>query len=316
MKIIKNESVFRSRDIAKIVLRAIKDQMPKEKLGRYRVYVEKSRRRKERNSTHGCAPVGGFHMRLWLHSGWTTPEKLAAVALHEAQHSVGAQHRGMTDRVLWCRTEDMEGDSYFPWAVAMPLRQKEIKTKKPVTGLEERKAVQAALARWERKAKLAATKLAGYRARLAQLQKKEGIAFAASPTGATRAKPTTRRKTEVRAKTNKKAAPKVARRVEARAECATDPQAQVRTDRIDAQKEDTAGKVIWMIRRGRQQKYRRAAIERVSDSTVSEWFAVQAASPDHARELLNRWPVMATFNGARIIDHGTGPRKGDRHEGT
>lgn len=189
MKII-NKTHWQTKDLAAIIRKVATDELEKDKLKRCVFTVVYGRTGR---GSSGYAYYGGTRARLRIPSGnprkpriktpygWKgfPPEEVdlvdfAYVVGHECGHLRGLHHGAAMHSARYSR-DSAYGDyrQYYAWAGAMPLRKKEKKLPPTVDQRREKKALKANLQLrvWERREKLAKTKVKKYRLRVRRLEK-------------------------------------------------------------------------------------------------------------------------------------------------
>lgn len=133
--------------------------------------------------------VGGY---AWYHSnrmvlklpkrGPIDPCELAKVAAHEMAHTHGMKHRDMKGSRRYTNTEGWR--ELYAWAAEYPIEQKPEPAKPTLADkrLKKLEAAQSALLRWQRKAKLANTKMKKYKLTIKRIEKAVASTAAEKPT--------------------------------------------------------------------------------------------------------------------------------------
>ena len=161
---IKNETHWNTRDIRRLATRvAHVEKLTPTRIRQTTVYVKYRRHRRDSPPGYdskdypigpdGKARISGHEIWLYVEKDDFNPVYWATVIAHEFAHNQGVRHRGMGH--VYYKTDS------WGWAADCPVRRK---PEKPRPTLTDRRAkalakVEAMLKVWERKRKLATTKV-------------------------------------------------------------------------------------------------------------------------------------------------------------
>ena len=170
MKLI-NKTHWRSDHIMAFVKRVAEAELDPPQRKGYVVEVGYTRRRGVL-----CTGYAYYHSKkIWVNvpSDNILRDDLAHVIAHEMAHTRGMRHRAMRGSARYQRVPGYA--QYYAWANELPLEQVQIeRVPRAVRTAAKRdkklEQAQAALARWERRAKLAATKLKVWRRKVRRLE--------------------------------------------------------------------------------------------------------------------------------------------------
>ena len=186
MKIIKNDTAWHTADLARIIRRALREtKLTPQQRAMMRVTIKTRHGRRNPDFIGGSAPYHSTRFTLKLpppkRAGLTMTgpfrdtldiADIAATVVHEVWHCLGVSHRDMPEHIMWCHTTKLVQDgadeiprrvARYPWTEKMTVRPKA----KPVKRIADPiKVAEMRVAVWERKSKLAATKLKLWRRRL------------------------------------------------------------------------------------------------------------------------------------------------------
>ena len=194
MKVV-NSTRWSTRDIRAIVLRTAKQRFTSRQIKWLVVRVDyRSGRGWFWAGTH--SRYNATNIRLVLpRTGTVDPADMAAILYHEMGHSLGANHREMTDRnfayrtngpgsplVSFRRVTEEQHEEWFGWAKALPIRHLIPPAKaRDVTAERDQRLTlaHAGLARWTTKSRRAATAIRKYKATISRIERTIRTAAAA-----------------------------------------------------------------------------------------------------------------------------------------
>lgn len=184
---IRNATHYQTRDIAAFVRRAAKDVFMPDEWKRKRKYMEVRVVYARSREVSGCARLGGFRMTLRLHKTHVDRVSFAHLCVHELGHSLGLTHakmgHGRSPRWSWVGNwRELSG-----WGDSLPLRTVAPAVKAKPTTAQRREArlvsLHAKLDKWNRAAKLAATKVKKYKSAIRRTESAIMKAATAAPPG-------------------------------------------------------------------------------------------------------------------------------------
>jgi hypothetical protein len=184
MKIV-NKTHWRTLDLARIMRRAAAEEFDDvgAVLKRACIVIAYNRGGTRYRESSGYARMPGDmerrtkewrpRVRLMVPSGEVDPVDFAHTAAHEFAHTRGIDHDTMRGHPRYRRVGNWR--TIYGWAEAMPITRKPEPKARPSlrrSPLDAKIAhARAALSTWERKQKLATTKVKHYRRRLARLER-------------------------------------------------------------------------------------------------------------------------------------------------
>lgn len=159
---VRNRTHWRTDHIRAFLLRIAKDELEGHWAGAKGIHVDVVYTRPGRNRagySSGCATIGGVCMMIRIAK--ETPDLIdfAHVIAHEMAHLRGVRHNAMRDYSRYMRVGNWR--ELYAWAKEMPLERKRIKPKLNKADSRQKRA-EDLLATWERKLKLARTKVRLY----------------------------------------------------------------------------------------------------------------------------------------------------------
>jgi hypothetical protein len=169
---VKNETDWNTRDLRRIILRACHQKLDGTPWTSLKVFV---RYRRGNNFRLGSAYRNGGPVFLNVERDSIDSSELAVTLLHELDHVKGLRHRDIVK----------PAPHVYAWAKGMTVGKKVIVPKARPTLAERRYArietAREAVAAWQRKLKLAQTKLRKWNRRLTALGRTERVAAQAKP---------------------------------------------------------------------------------------------------------------------------------------
>lgn len=178
---IKNDTAWRTKDLRPFLLRILKSEFDGSTVNRrprwdYLFHIVYNRGGKDFSYCSGRAAIHGRWARIRVpnpvhenHAHAFPVLDFCYVVGHEVGHSIGLRHSQMG---LHYR-RGAYSDQHYAWALELPVPQPKAPPKRPTIDARRAarlKTAQEAVTRWERKAKLAATKLKIWRRKVRRLE--------------------------------------------------------------------------------------------------------------------------------------------------
>jgi hypothetical protein len=167
---VENRTHWQTRDLRRFVTRIAQEVLTEVYRGEHRgIDVRFAHYSGRGTACSGHAYLGGSFAHIGVPKDAVDRVDLAHTLAHEFGHLSGLTHRDMAGGAMWQRVGDWR--ERYAWANALPLRRKPARRR---LGTRERREIQhsrlvARLARWERRAKRAATAIRKLRRQIARL---------------------------------------------------------------------------------------------------------------------------------------------------